>query len=225
MELTDIETKVLTAIKDYLNKNRIFNAKNILPYLVNCVPDLNENGVEKVLWKFIRERIVVPGSKLTKDNILENSTRKSIYNYINKNPGTFVRELMRKLNLGSHETLWHLNLLIKFGLIRSTKIGKYKAYFDSKLENTFDKEIFYLGNEKINEIIQLLVLNGEGVLISKIAEDLGLHYNTANNYMHKLNDIGLLYSNNVDNQVYYLLNRQRFKEILDGIEEIKKPLR
>ena len=227
MELSDVETAVFILIKEYLKKNRVFNVKNIIPWIVqslssyNLDPPLNEAGVEKILWHFIRERIVIPGSKLTKEKLLENYSRKSIYNHVFKNPGTHLREIMNKLELGAHATLWHINLLIKFGYVRFTAIGKYKTFFVSSLPDTLDKEIFYLGNATINEIIQLMVVNGEGLTINRISEELGIHYNTANKSMHILNELGLLLQTEDENQVNYILNRDKFSEIISGIDTLR----
>lgn len=227
MELSDVEAKVLVLIKEYLNNNRVFNAKEIVPFVMNGIKssDLenppNESGIQKIIWKFIKERIVVQGSKLSKYTILENGTRKGIFNHVNKYPGSHLREIMDKLSLGSHVAMWHTNLLIKFGLVRSSKIGKYKAFFNNSLEASLDTEIFHLGNRNINEIIQILFTSSDGLTINQMSTQLGMHYNTTTNYLHTLNQMQLLYQNEDNNQTLYLLNRERFKELLDGIESIK----
>ncbi|MHA1148563.1 MAG: hypothetical protein ACTSR8_10000 [Promethearchaeota archaeon] len=225
MDLSETDLKVLIIIKDYLNQNRIFNAKKIIPSIMKGIKpfglELDEKELQKILWRFIRDRIVVPGSKLTKDNVLENQKRKSIFNHIDKNPGTYIREIMNKLNLGSHEALWHINMLLKFELIRSTKIGRYKAYFNAKLPSTADKEMFYLGDPTVNEIIQTLYKNGEGMLINQIATVLNIHFNTVKSALEKLSEMQLLTISEAEGQSFYFINLEKFKEVLDKIEAIK----
>ena len=134
MDVSDTESIVLEIIKEFLNQNRVFNAKEIIPYIMNRLSEYNlthppnENGLELIIWKLIREHVIVPGSKLTIYNLLENDTRKSLFNHVNKYPGTHLRELMEKLNLTSSSTMWHINMLIRFGVIRASKIGKYKHH-------------------------------------------------------------------------------------------------
>ncbi|TFF89601.1 MAG: hypothetical protein EU548_07280 [Promethearchaeota archaeon] len=226
MENEETEGVILQIIKDYLNKNRVFNAKEIIPHIMNRIGEFNltnppnENGIELILWKFIREHICVPGSKLTIYNLLENDTRKSLFNHINKYPGTHLRELMEKLQLTSSSAMWHLNMLIRFGVIRSAKIGKYKAFYNGELPETLDKEIFHLGNKKINEIIQALFMSTNGLTINQLAEQINYNYNTVNKKLHILNEMLMLYQKEENGQVYYLLNRDKFKEIMDGIEQL-----
>lgn len=180
----------------------------------------NESGLELIIWRLIREHVIVPGSKLTIYNLLENDTRKSLFNHINKYPGTHLRELMEKLSLTSSSTMWHINMLIRFAMIRAAKIGKYKAFYNGELPETLDKEIFHLGNKKINEIIQALFMNANGLSINQLAEQLGYHFNTITKKMHILNEMLMLYQKEENGQVYYLLNRDRFKELMDGIEQL-----
>ncbi len=231
LELSDIESNVLEVIKEYLNKNRVFNAKEIIPHITNGLKKFqlknppNESGIQKILWKFIRERIVVPGSKFTENNILENIARKSIYNHINKNPGTHLREIMEKLELSSHSTMWHTNLLIRFEKLRASKIGKYRALFNNNLPNTLDNEIFQLGNKKVNDIIEIMVKNKDGITANQIAEGIGIHYNTVTKNLHKLNEMELLYQKDENGQVLYLINSKKLFEIIDGIESLKASIK
>ncbi|TFF96029.1 MAG: hypothetical protein EU544_01500 [Promethearchaeota archaeon] len=226
MELSDVENKVLVIIKDYLNQNKVFRAKKIVPFIMTRLKafdvDLNEQGIQKILWKFIREHIVVPGSKLMKETILETNTRKTIFNFIDKNPGTYLREIMDHHDLGSHETLWHLNLLLKFNLIRAKKIGRYKTYFNAKMPEDYDEEMFYLGDPDINLIIQTLVEQNEGMLINHVAEKLGHNFNTVKSNLEKLSQLELVkVSQGGDGQAFYSVNPEKFKEALHGIEAMK----
>jgi predicted transcriptional regulator len=226
LEISEVESTVLEIIKEYLNKNRVFNATDIIPHIMNRLKEYNlemtpnESGIELIIWKFIREHVIVPGSKLTIYNLLENDSRKSLFNHINKYPGTHLRELMEKLELTTSSTMWHINMLIRFAVIRAAKIGKYKAFFNVELPETLDNEIFHLGNKKINEIIQALFMNANGLTINQLAEQLGYHFNTVNKKLHILNEMVMLYQKEENGQVLYLLNRDRFKELMDGIEKL-----
>ncbi len=215
-------------IKDFLNQNRVFNAKAIIPFILNGLKSfkfdtsLNESGIQKVLWRLIRDHYVVPGSKLTKENLLKNATRNEIFKIIDKYPGTYLREIMEKLKLGSQEALWHLNLLIKFNLVRFTKIGRNNVYFNQKLPNTRDKQLFYLGNKDIGSIAQHLITSSGPLSINSIANELKLHFNTVNGHVQKLSELGLIAQKEENSQVLYSIDFEKFKETMDGIEAVKK---
>ncbi len=129
---------------------------------------------------------------------------------------------MEKLKIGSHETLWHLNLLIKFNIIRFTKIGRNNVYFNSKLPNSHDKHLFYLGNKDIGNIIQLLITSSSSLSVNAIANELKLHFNTVNNHIQKLNELNLITQKDDNAQVHFSINFDKFKEAMDGIEAVKK---
>ena len=69
------------------------------------------------------------GSSFTMETILDNSTRAKIFTTISLNPGIHFSELIRNLDLSRGQATWHLTLLKKFQMIRSTKFGKYLLFF------------------------------------------------------------------------------------------------
>jgi predicted transcriptional regulator len=223
--LTPDEKSILVLIKDYLNQNRVFRLPAIVSYIssrnAQLSAPLGYAEVNKILWSLIKKRIVVPGSKLSQDTILDNPTRGQIYDFVTKNPGSYYREIMKNLDIGSNEVIWHIDILLKFGFIRYAEIEDRKIFFNAAVRNDYDTEIYFLGDKKINEIIQYLVQNIEGSTRTQISNDLSMHYNTVVKNLEKLEKIELIIRSDEYDTAFYRLNFEKFKEILDGIESVK----
>ena len=57
------------------------------------------------------------------------SRRRTIYEYILKFPGTYIREMERALSLSLGDLQYHLHQLEKGGIISPHEEGKRKRYF------------------------------------------------------------------------------------------------
>ena len=64
-----------------------------------------------------------------KNNIIEHPIRNEIYNYIRNNPSN-INEIMKAINIGSNQALWHLSCLEKFRFTRSKKIENQRIIFE-----------------------------------------------------------------------------------------------
>ncbi len=106
------ESTVLKIVKEYLEKKTFFSIIDMIEYISYRVKktDLNRNKIEQIIKNLIKKRIIIPGTKLMKNNIIENPKRNEIYNFIKKNPSN-INEIMKALNTGSNQALWHLSCL------------------------------------------------------------------------------------------------------------------
>ncbi|MFW9879697.1 MAG: hypothetical protein ACFFG0_42020, partial [Candidatus Thorarchaeota archaeon] len=94
--LDNAKTVVLELVKEYLTKKTFFSIKEIISFINNRVrynPNINENRIEIILKDLIKKRIIIPGTRLMKNNIIEHPTRNEIFNYIKKNPSN-INEIM-----------------------------------------------------------------------------------------------------------------------------------
>ncbi|HDZ18157.1 MAG TPA: hypothetical protein ENH75_07705, partial [archaeon] len=104
-----LEPVVLQIVKEFLKKKTFFSIEDIVVFVNNRVrrnPNLNKNSIEIIIKSLIKKRIIIPGTKLMKNNIIENPKRNEIFNFIKKNPSS-INQIMRALNLGSNHALWH----------------------------------------------------------------------------------------------------------------------
>ena len=97
------ENDVYIEIVNYLNSNRTLKLDEIIPYLNarfsrSSIP-LNREGITKIVKSFVQRNLIVEGSKLIREEILLNTKRNTIYDYIAKNPGVYYYNIMKKLNM------------------------------------------------------------------------------------------------------------------------------
>ncbi len=187
VELQEQEKLVLNVIQEYLNKNRIFNMKKILPFITARFKmasiNINNRGIEEILKILVNKKLIVEGSKLYRDDLLMNKKRNLIYEFIVKNPGTYFNRIIKVLNLSNHVVIWHLEILLKFEYIKKQNIENHDIYFDFnyRLRNTELK--YFTSKEKSKLIINYLKTNDFGVSKTRLSTDLKLHINTTTKYL------------------------------------------
>ncbi|MBY9007002.1 MAG: hypothetical protein KGD63_09600 [Candidatus Lokiarchaeota archaeon] len=215
----EFEEIIIDLVQDYLKTNRCFNFEKILPNLINRIHkmdiNLNSNGIRKILRSLEDKKVIIQGSKLIKQNILDNFNRSLVYNFIMKNPGTYTNDIALSLDLNIFITKWHLNILIKFNFVKEIKIYNKIVYFDSKI-NTKLKEFYYLiSNKKSKKIINYLRSNDLGSTIFQITKDLKMHFNTVKKYMNELEQNNLILTKKLSNKNLYFLNIEIIEKLIN----------
>ncbi|KKN37053.1 hypothetical protein LCGC14_0767530, partial [marine sediment metagenome] len=128
-ELLTQEKIVFTVVQEYLNKNRYFDVNEITPFIVSRFRlssiNINIKGIEEILRSLVKKKIIVEGSKLSIDEILNNEKRKIIYQFILNNPGTYFYKIVTQLGISNHVVVWHLKMLLKFDLIQVEKVENH----------------------------------------------------------------------------------------------------
>ncbi|MHA1799684.1 MAG: winged helix-turn-helix transcriptional regulator, partial [Candidatus Helarchaeota archaeon] len=143
-------------------------------------------------FTYLREnKLVVEGSRLIKEEILNNNTRFEIYQFITEYPGYHFTKIISSANVGPNAGRWHLNVLEKFNFVRHKKIEKYIVYFHYDFPESRDHMIHLLRNKNAFKIYERLISNPE-ITIRILEKHLNLHYNTIHYYINKLAKIGLI---------------------------------
>ncbi len=224
-DLSEEQRLVLNIIQEYLNKNRTFNKIEIIPFLNAKIAkkkkNISYNGICEILKSLVENNIIVEGSKLIKSNIFSNLNRKKIYEFITKNPGIHFNKLVKSLNISVFSVEWHLNILLKFNLIRKVKIENFDAYFDSKLPSKNDEILHIISREKCKKIIQYIKQNNEGYSKNYLSKELEIHSNTISKYIEKLEEFGLLLKKELSNMTLYFLNEGYFSHLSCEIKTLQ----
>ena len=218
------EAEVYKTIKEYLKKNHFFKLDEIIPFLKFNLPksmNINKNKIQRIINSLIKKGLISPGSKLTWDDILKNKTRYEIFNYIEENPGVYLNEIMTSNNIGAHQALWHINILKKYLFIRSAHIENRKVYFKYKLDPKYDKFFYYLKNEKVQRILDLMEDNDEGLVPTIISNDLNMHYDTTRKYLEKLINLNLVSIEQENDGKKYKLDTDNYKLTLELLDHFK----
>jgi predicted transcriptional regulator len=210
IELLKQEELVFNVVQEYLNKNRYFNIKEILPFINSrfkmAAININVRGIEEILKSLVQKKLIVNGSKLSKSAILDNPKRKLIYNFIVDHPGTYFYRIMTKLNISNHVVVWHLNMLVKFDFIRKEKFENKDIYFDSKLDFKSSKFKYITSKEKSQKIIDYLRNNDYGITKTQLAKILNMHTNTISKYLKTFEQLDIVIKKKVSKRNIYFLN-------------------
>ena len=178
--LDDAESVVFKLVKEYLTKKTFFSIRDIISFINNRVrynPNINENRIELILKDLIKKRIIIPGTKLMKNNIIEHPKRNEIFNYIKKNPSN-INEIMKKFKIGSNQALWHLSCLEKFQFVRSKQINNHRIFFKFDSNPKLDPFYYYLKKDIVQNIIDFMKLKNKGLKITEIANGLKKNHTT-----------------------------------------------
>jgi predicted transcriptional regulator len=209
-ELLTQEKIVFTVVQEYLNKNRYFDVNEITPFIVSRFRlssiNINIKGIEEILRSLVKKKIIVEGSKLSIDEILNNEKRKIIYEFIVNNPGTYFYKIVTQLGISNHVVVWHLKMLLKFDLIQVEKVENHDVYFDSNFNIKNSKFAYITSQEKGKKIIEYLRQNDFGLSKSQLSKELKMHPNTISKYLKMLEQFNVIIKKKVSKRVIYFLN-------------------
>ncbi len=220
--LVKAESIVLELVEEYLTKKTFFSIREIISYIGNRVrynPNINENRIELILKDLIKRRVIIPGTRLMKNNIIENPKRNEIFNYIKKNPSN-INEIMRALNIGSNQALWHLSCLEKFKFIRSRQINNHKFFFKYDSNPKLDPLFYYLKKDIVKKIISFMKNENIAFKITEIATGLKKNHSTVKKYLDILADLQLIKIEKQKNRNIFKLDLEKYSQAIKSIEGV-----
>lgn len=139
-------------------------------------------------------------------NLLNQSTRMSIYSFVEDNPGLHFRALATSLNLPIGVLQYHLDLLVSKGLLSTYQDGRYKRYFKSKsFSETAMKVISILRNGTSGKILAYLFLKPQ-TTHKDLATRLHISSQALSWQMRRLEKMGFVKRNAVGLNVKYSLD-------------------
>jgi len=144
---------------------------------------------------FIRKPFIQKGrSYLTLTDIFENENRLNILKEIINNPGIHQNELLRNCDLQKGQLQWHLDVLLKYYIIKKEKLGQYTIYFPitSSIEEIDQFKNLPTKSETTTKIFEL-VQKYPGISSSEISKKINLARNTVKYHIDKLSEKDLIY--------------------------------
>ena len=217
-----LESVVLQIVKEFLEKKPFFSIEDIVVFVNNRVrrnPNLNKNSIEIIIKSLIKKRVILPGTKLMKNNIIENPKRNEIFNFIKKHP-TNINQIMKVLNLGSNHALWHLSCLEKFQFVRSKKINNQRVFFRFDSNPKFDELYYYIRIKIVKNMILFMKNEKKALRITEIATRMKKNHNTIKKYLEILIDLKLINIEKEKNRVGYKLNQENYNKARKGIRGV-----
>ncbi|MHA1914576.1 MAG: winged helix-turn-helix transcriptional regulator [Promethearchaeota archaeon] len=166
--------------------------KSILTFLL--IPTLVIIGIFGALTikeyrsYFARKSYIQKGrSYLTLTDVFENENRLNLLKQILNNPGIHHNELLRKCNLQKGQLQWHLDVLLKYKIIKKEKFGQYTIYLP--ITSSLDKNDYLeppIAKSKTTSEILTIVKENPGINSAEIARILNLSRNTIKYHIDKL---------------------------------------
>ena len=128
----------------------------------------------------------------SKDRILKLNNRKILFDFITKNPGIHQRKIIRKIDLSSGTIKYHLNFLVKKGLISKSKIMGYTRFYPSKKIGKTEKEMLSILRQKIPRQILLYLMLGFSVTKANLSKILEKDSKTVDFHLKKLLELNFI---------------------------------
>jgi predicted transcriptional regulator len=151
--------KVLEIAEEIMSKNKVLNVENLYNIAKKRLK-LPRNGLLSIIQYLINKKLLIEGSKFSKESVLSNRIRNGILNYINDHPGIHFSDL-RKVALpeemgSSGQLVWHLEMLLKFNFITKIKVGNYTVFLPFEMDEKTGKFLFILRDRINNKVIRLV---------------------------------------------------------------------
>jgi len=211
--LNEFEEAVVVTIKELLKKQLVFQLNTT--FIDFCTQKLKVPAIEiyKIVYSLVQRKVLVPGSTLTRDEILENSTRTSILKIVQTNPGIHVRELGQKIEVNNSVVRSHLKVLEAFNYIRRKNYlnPKITLLFTKEFPEKYDDYFVIWKNETDRQIIQLLL--HEKLNISDLSLQLNVHHSTIQYHLEKLFNFNMLLKQLDGQSIKFTFNTKKLEDL------------
>ena len=206
--------KVIEIAEEILSQNKTLTIEELYN-LAKKRLKIPKNGLLFIIQFLVNKKILIEGSKFTRNTVLSNNIRKRIYRYIVKNPGVHFSTLRKKTlsqEMGSSgQLVWHIEMLAKFNYIKKVKVGNFSVLLPYELDEDVGVILFIL-RDRINKKILQLLVERECILKSEIYKIIEEKREDVYYRINNLLNFGLLITNqDLDKEI--CLNSEK-KEII-----------
>ena len=200
-EIDAFDRAILEISVQLRRKNKYFDFETLYDKCVKQFPN-QERDVLISINKLMNLKYLVQGTKLSKDELLQNQTRSRIYQFIRKHPGIHFREIFNSLSAGG-STRRHLFMLKKFGFIRDRKYLNKICYFLDESDETEDLKYIIL-RDKINQEIYGIIKERNKVKLADISKILELNHNKIQPRLQKMINAKLIEKKTLKGSSFYI---------------------
>jgi len=163
---------VIEIAQEIISENKVLDTEILYNTAKNRLK-IPRRGLLRIIQFLINQRILVEGTKCTRNTVLLNPHRNKIYRFIRSHLGvhfSIIRDVLFSDHDGKSQRtgqlVWHLEALIKFGYIKKVKFKNYAIFIPSEIDDE-NGIIYFLLRDRLNKkIINLLI---ERSLVKKSA--------------------------------------------------------
>ena len=212
--------KVLQIAEDIMNENKILDIESLYNLAKKSLK-IPRKGLLKIIQFLLNKKVLIEGSKYSKETVLLNQFRKNIYYFVYNQGATHFSQIKKKVSLddkgniaSSGQLIWHLEMLIKFRYIKKIKVGNYTVFLPIEMDKETGVLIFLL-NDKLNYKILVLLNEEEQIERSEIYKKID---EKRENVYYRINNLieGGIISVNKDNDKLLFIPREK-KKIIENI--------
>ena len=214
--------KIIEIAKELIKENKVLKVKKLYNISVRSL-NISTGDILDIIQFLNNNKILIDGSKHTRDTILLNLYRKKIYYVIDSFNGatfSYIREKVFTDHTGSAgQLLWHLKMLIKFKYIKKIKVGNYSLFLPMDLEDDFGKLCFFMKDDLNRNIINLFMDN-EKIKKPDVYKEINFRRENVNYRLKILIDHQILIY--IDESTKEICISKRMKEfLLENLTKIK----
>jgi len=214
--------RVIEIAEEIMSKNKVLNIETLYNVAKKSLK-LPRNGLLFIIQFLINKKILIEGSKFSRETVLSNPTRRGIYNFIRVNPGAHF-SILRKRALSdesgsSGQLIWHLELLLNFNYINKIKVGNYTVFLPNEMEGELGM-INFLLRDKINRKIIDLLTTQNSIKNSEIFKKIDEKREIVNYRLKNLIDYDLIcFKEDPSKEVY--LNPDKQEDVINILNNTK----
>lgn len=144
--------------------------------------------------------------RLTRDELLENETRRAILGMVRDRPGLTAAEARDELDVHYETARHHLDLLEEFGEVEAVELGGRVRYFENhqRFGRTAKHLVACLGSETKRAILMAIARSG-ALPSGGVADEVGVAPSTASYHLGDLEEQGLVEGRPAGRSVLYSL--------------------
>ncbi len=187
--LGELREKILEIVNTIIEKNRVVLVERVFR-LARRELGAPRRQIDDVIDDLIREQKIVPGSRITREIILNNKNRKKIYFLLKKFPGLNLNTIKSQLKLGSHSVEWHLEVLLKFGCIQEFRYKGSSLFALGNLHQNMVLLHFFSRKDLIRGIFQALLR--QPATLADLERELGIPKQNISYHVNILDDLNLI---------------------------------
>lgn len=154
---------------------------------------------------------------------MELESRRRMLELVRSRPGVHLREMERELGMGLGTLTYHLEVLVKAGMIRTEKEGNHVRYFISNdFKPKSQRTLSHLRNRSSRSIL-IHALDRGSIGLAQLGELTGLSPSTLNYHLNRLSSAGLVVLRREGNVTVSVADPDEILDMLVWVrEEIEK---
>jgi len=214
--------KVIEIAEEIMSKNKVLNIETLYNVAKKSLK-LPRNGLLFIIQFLINKKVLIEGSKFSRETVLSNPTRRGLYYYIRANPGAHF-SILRKRALSdesgsSGQLVWHLEMLLNFNYINKIKVGNYTVFLPIEMEVDLGI-INFLLRDKINRKIVDLLRTQSSIKNNEIFKIIDEKRDQVNYRLKNLISYDLIcFKEDLSKEIY--LNPDKQEDVINILNNIK----